>query len=144
MRGFVLIIKLIKAFIKRNILSVETILSARTDRQTDTHTHTRTHARTHAHTHTHTHTHTRAGAHAHTHIHTHTRARTHTHTHTHTHHTSHITHARPRAYRLYKACSIKGLHNVYRQVTVTDGKFNTTGNTTAEGSLTILLCALWS
>ena len=44
----IILIIIIKVFLKREILSLETILSART--------HTRTHARTHAHTHTHTHT----------------------------------------------------------------------------------------
>ena len=53
----------IKVFVKRKMLSIETILS------------THTHARARAHTHTHTHTHTRPRA----------RARTHTHTRTHEH-----------------------------------------------------------
>ena len=56
MKAVVLII----IFLKRKILSLETILSAYTRARalTHTHTHTHTHARTHARTHTHTHTHT--------------------------------------------------------------------------------------
>ena len=79
---------IVKVFLKRKILSVETV-SARAR------AHARTHARTHAHTRTHTHTGTNTHARAHTHTHTQTRthARTHTHTHARTH--THIhTHAR--------------------------------------------------
>ena len=109
-------------FIKHEIVSLETTLSAysRARARTHTHTHTRTHARTHAprthaharararthththtdtHTHTHTYIHTNTHTHTHTHTHkyTHTRARAHTHTHTHTHiHTHTRAHAQLR------------------------------------------------
>ena len=42
---------IIKVFVKRKILSIETILNRQTDRHTHTHTHTHTHARAQAHTH---------------------------------------------------------------------------------------------
>ena len=91
---------MIKVFIKCEILSVETILSAHT--HAHAHTHTHTHSHTYTHTHTHTHTHTRAKTHTcvrtHTHTHaatpaharTHTRTHTHTHTHTHTEAPTHM------------------------------------------------------
>ena len=58
-----IIIIIIKVFIERKILSVDTVLSA--------YTHARTHVRTHACTHARTHTHTQASTHTHTHTHTH-------------------------------------------------------------------------
>ena len=56
----VVIIMIIKVFVKHKILSIETILSAHT------YTHTRTHACTRTNTHTHTHTHTQPRRHPHT------------------------------------------------------------------------------
>ena len=84
-------IAVITVFLKRKILSLETILRARA--RTHTHTHTCTHARTHTSTHAHTqaraHTRTHARtctlSHTHTHARTHARAHTRAHTHTHTH-----------------------------------------------------------
>ena len=55
---------IIKVFIKRKILSVETVPYART------HAHTCTYMHTHMHTHTHTHAHTHTQTHTHTHTHT--------------------------------------------------------------------------
>ena len=65
---------IIKVFIKRKILPVETILSKQTSKQASTYapTHARTHARTHAHTHTHTHKYTHTHTHTNTHTHEHT------------------------------------------------------------------------
>ena len=67
----IIAIMIINVFLKRKILSVETILRA--------YTHACTRARAHTHTYTHSLTHAR------THTHTHTLINTHTHTHTHTH-----------------------------------------------------------
>ena len=62
-----LLILIMKIFVKRKILSIETVLSANTCACVHTHTHTHTHT---PHTHTHTH-HTNTRMHAHTHTHTH-------------------------------------------------------------------------
>ena len=74
-------IAVITVFLKRKILSLETILRARAR----THTHTYMHTRTHTHKHARTHARTCTLSHTHTHARTHARAHTRAHTHTHTH-----------------------------------------------------------